>query len=89
MAKRKDSDSPFGEEYEEMIKRSQMMSELGIDESGERIKRAPKVVANKSGNAAKKASTALRKKTAPKKTARLEALKFIKKTGMIPASPTK
>ena len=89
MAKRKDSDSPFGEEYEEMIKRSQMMSELGIDESGERIKRVPKVVANKSGNAAKKASTKMRAATKKKRTARQSALKMIREKKMIPASPTR
>ncbi len=85
----KKSDSPFGDEYQEIIEQNKRRKELGVDETGERIKVPSKIVANKSGNAAKKASTALRKKTAAKKTARLEALKFIKKTGKIPASPTR
>lgn len=89
MAKRKSDETPFGEEYQKIMEQNKRRKEIGVDETGERIKRPVKIAPNKSGNAAKRASTEMRKKTTSKKTARLEALKFIKKTGKIPASPTR
>lgn len=89
MAKRKSDETPFGEDYKKIMEQNKRRKEIGVDETGERIKRPVKIAPNKSGNAAKRASTEMRKKTASKKTARLEALKFIKRTGKIPASPTR
>lgn len=88
MAKRND-ETPFGEEYQKIIEQNQRRKELGVDETGERIKRPVKVIPNKEGNMAKRKSTDLRKKTKAKRTARQEALKKIRKTGQIPASPTR
>jgi hypothetical protein len=87
-AAKKAAKSDWDEETQEMIKRSQMMSDLGINEFGERTKRPAKVAPNKGGNFAKGKSTEARKRTAKKKTARQEALKMIRK-GVIPASPTR
>ncbi len=91
MAKRND-ETPFGEEYQKIIEQNRRRKELGVDETGERIKRPAKVVPNKGGDFAKRKSTETRKRTASKKTARQEALmRKIKPVkligGMIPASP--
>lgn len=87
MAKRND-ETPFGEEYQKIIEQNKRRKELGVDETGERIKRPVKVMPNKGGNLAKRKATEGRKRTAKGKTARQEALKMIRK-GMIPASPTR
>lgn len=93
MAKRKNEDAPFGDEYQQIIEQNKRRKELGVDEYGERIKVPSKIVANKSGNAAKKASTQMREATSKKRTARQTALKKwreeFKRTGQIPASPTR
>ena len=93
MAKRKDDKTPFGDDYQKIIDNFNRERELGVDESGERVKRPPKVTPNKSGNAAKRASTKMRAAGKDKRTARQSALKKwreqFKRTGKIPASPTR
>jgi hypothetical protein len=87
-AAKKAAKSDWDEKTQETIKRSRIMSDLGVNEFGERINRPAKVVPNKGGNLAKSKSTEARKRTSKKKTARQEALKMIRK-GVIPASPTR
>ena len=89
MAKRKGDETPFGEEYQKIIEQNKRRKELGVDETGERIKRPAKIMANKSGNAAKRESTKMRAATSKKRTARQSALKMIRDKKMIPASPTR
>ena len=89
MAKRKGDDTPFGEEYQKIMEQNKRRMDLGVDETGERIKRPAKIAPNKSGNAAKKASTKMRAATSKKRTARQSALKMIREKNMIPASPTR
>ena len=92
MAKRK-GDKPFGDEYQEIMEQNKRRKELGVDETGERIKRPSKTVPNKSGDAAKRASTKMRATGKDKRSARQSALKKwreeFKRTGKIPASPTR
>lgn len=88
MAKRKNDDMPFGEEYQKIMEQNKRRKDLGVDESGERIK----TVASAKAKSAKKSAAV--KKSKGKSTsnvkARLSALKQFKKTGgMIPASPTR
>jgi hypothetical protein len=76
------SDSPWDEETTEMIKKSQMRSELGLDEDNIRI--------NKPKKASAKSVSAQKRKTAlPKNAAKRKAIQQILKTGLIPASPTR
>lgn len=93
MAKRKGDETPFGEEYQKIMEQNKRRKDLGVDETGERIKRPSKVAPNKSGNAAKRASTKMRAASKDKRTARQTALKKwreeFKRTGKIPASPTR
>ena len=89
MAKRKGDETPFGEEYQKIMEQNKRRKELGVDESGERIKTPAKVVPNKSGDAAKRASTKMRAATKKKRTARQSALKMIREKKLIPASPTR
>jgi hypothetical protein len=88
MAKRKNDDMPFGEEYQEIMEQNKRRKELGVDETGERIKTAASAKAKsaKKGAVVKKSKG----KSTNKAAARLAALKQFKKTGgMIPASPTR
>jgi hypothetical protein len=80
------AESPWDPETEELIKRSEMMKDLGIDPMGFMIKRPPKIAPNKGGATAKRASTEARKRTSDKRTARRAALQKLR--GLIPASPT-
>ncbi len=79
--------SPWDPETEELIKKAQMMIDTGAVD-GERQK--PNATsARPKMPSAKMKSTKMREKTASKRTARQEALKRFRKTGMIPASPTR
>ncbi len=84
--------SPWDPETEELIKKAQMMIDTGAVD-GERQK--PNTTRNRPAampkieGSSKRESTAARKRNAKGKTARQEALKRFRKTGMIPASPTR
>lgn len=76
--------SDWDDETSEMIKKSQMMSELGLDEDNVRTKKSTKSV-----KSAKPFSSAIRKRVLPKNAAKRKAIQQIMKTGIIPASPTR
>lgn len=88
MAKRKNDETPFGEEYQKIMEQNKRRQELGVDETGERIK---KVASTKAKSVKKRAAAKKSKgKSTTNAAARLSALKQFKKTGgMIPASPTR
>jgi hypothetical protein len=81
-AAKKAAGSDWDDETAEMIKRSQIMSELNIGEDGIRTKKS-------SGDKARAASAKKRKTVLPKNAAKRKAIQQIMKTGIIPASPTR
>lgn len=78
---RKDSDSPWGEEYEQMIKRSM----LNLDEYGNATKSTPKPKMSKSEMKGKDAAKIAQR---PRQEAIAKFLRELKK-GRIPSSPTR
>lgn len=77
--------SDWDDETAEMIKKSRMMSELGVDEDGVRTKKPVKSAKAASANLRASASSKKKSMTAAKR----KAIQQIMKTGIIPASPTR